>query len=203
MASSSVEAIAGLGAASEMVFESQSLPPGYEVLLEQKAADLFAICDQEDKGFVTKRDMQRLRDELPLGPDQLENVFDALDGDKNGYLTLEEFTLGFEAFLGLSIPSKSQVSGFLPTFSIVDWKAYKVLACNVSTNKDQQIKELVAKDFNQLCTRIGKSKNHWARAEFKENFTPRQQKGRQVPLCLQWQVEAEIRKLIEQRHLKN
>ena len=112
MASSSVEAIAGLGAASEMVFESQSLPPGYEVLLEQKAADLFAICDQEDKGFVTKRDMQRLRDELPLGPDQLENVFDALDGDKNGYLTLEEFTLGFEAFLGLSLPSKSQASVF-------------------------------------------------------------------------------------------
>ena len=113
MASSSVEAIAGLGAASEMVFESQSLPPGYEVLLEQKAADLFAICDQEDKGFVTKRDMQRLRDELPLGPDQLENVFDALDGDKNGYLTLEEFTLGFEAFLGLSLPSKSQASVFI------------------------------------------------------------------------------------------
>ena len=37
---------------------------GFEVLLEQKAADLFAICDQEDKGFVTKRDMQRLRNEV-------------------------------------------------------------------------------------------------------------------------------------------
>ena len=119
MASSSVLATAA-GSTEEMVFESQSLPPGYEVLLEQKAADLFAICDQEDKGFVTKRDMQRLRDELPLGPDQLENVFDALDGDKNGYLTLEEFTLGFEAFLGLSIPSKSQVSGFLSASYTVD-----------------------------------------------------------------------------------
>ena len=121
MASSSV--LTAAGSTEEMVFESQSLPPGYEVLLEQKAADLFAICDQEDKGFVTKRDMQRLRDELPLGPDQLENVFDALDGDKNGYLTLEEFTLGFEAFLGLSIPSKSQVSGFLSASYTVDWKA--------------------------------------------------------------------------------
>ena len=37
---------------------------GFEVLLEQKAADLFAICDQEDKAFVTKRDMQRLRNEV-------------------------------------------------------------------------------------------------------------------------------------------
>ena len=44
---------------------------GLEVLLEQRAADLFAICDQEDKGFVTKRDMQRLRNQLPLTPEQL------------------------------------------------------------------------------------------------------------------------------------
>lgn len=86
------------------MFESIALPPGLEVLLEQKAADLFAICDQEDKGFVTKRDMQRLRDELPLDPDQLENVFDALDQDQNGFLTLEEFAKGFESYLGLEIP---------------------------------------------------------------------------------------------------
>ena len=85
----------------EMVFESKTLPPGFEVLLEQKAADLFAICDQEDKGFVTKRDMQRLKNELPLGPDQLENVFDALDQDANGYLTLDEFTWGFEEHLNI------------------------------------------------------------------------------------------------------
>ena len=94
--------MAGKFLETEMVFESKTLPPGFEVLLEQKAADLFAICDQEDKGFVTKRDMQRLKDELPLGPDQLENVFDALDQDHNGYLTLEEFTNGFEDFLGLT-----------------------------------------------------------------------------------------------------
>ena len=74
---------------------------GLEVLLEQRAADLFAICDQEDKGFVTKRDMQRLRNELPLSPEQLENVFDQLDQDQNSYLTLDEFTQGFEEFLGI------------------------------------------------------------------------------------------------------
>ena len=47
-------------------------------LLSEKACDLFAVCDQEQKGFVTKRDMQRMRHELPLDPDQLEAVFDAL-----------------------------------------------------------------------------------------------------------------------------
>ena len=85
----------------EFVFENKTLPPGFEVLLEQKAADLFAICDQENKGFVTKRDMQRLKNELPLGPDQLENVFDLLDEDASGYLTLDEFTRGFEGYLGI------------------------------------------------------------------------------------------------------
>ena len=72
-----------------------------QILLGEKAADLFRICDQEEKGFVTKRDMQRLRGEIPLDPDQLEAVFDTLDGDENGYLTLEEFTRGFGNFLGL------------------------------------------------------------------------------------------------------
>lgn len=70
-------------------------------LLKEKAADLFSICDQEDKGFVTKRDMQRMKDEMGLAPDQLEAVFDQLDVDKNGFLTLEEFTSGFGQYLGI------------------------------------------------------------------------------------------------------
>ncbi len=74
-------------------------------MMSEKASVLFAICDQEDKGFVTKRDMQRMRAELPLGPEQLEAVFDQLDGDGNGYLTLKEFTEGFGEYLG--IESKS------------------------------------------------------------------------------------------------
>jgi Ras and EF-hand domain-containing protein len=74
-------------------------------MLSEKASGLFAICDQEDKGFVTKRDMQRMRNELPLDPDQLESVFDRLDADQNGYLTLEEFTEGLGDFLGLDTAS--------------------------------------------------------------------------------------------------
>ncbi|KAK3094769.1 hypothetical protein FSP39_005976 [Pinctada imbricata] len=73
-----------------------------EQLASQKAHELFAVCDKEQKGFITKRDMQRLQAELPLDPDQLEAVFDSLDDDKNGYLTLEEFTGGFGMFLGLN-----------------------------------------------------------------------------------------------------
>ena len=76
-------------------------------MLTTKASDLFALCDQEEKGFVTKRDMQRMRSELPLDPDDLEAVFDRLDDDGNGYLTLEEFTEGFGQYMGLA-PEKTK-----------------------------------------------------------------------------------------------
>jgi Ras and EF-hand domain-containing protein len=66
-----------------------------QLLAKQKSHELFAVCDIEEKGFITKRDMQRLQKELGLDPDQLEAVFDSLDDDKNGFLTLEEFTSGF------------------------------------------------------------------------------------------------------------
>lgn len=42
--------------------------------------------------------LQRLHAELPLSLEDLEDVFDALDADGNGYLTPEEFTTGFSKF---------------------------------------------------------------------------------------------------------
>ncbi|UJR30236.1 hypothetical protein I4U23_017774 [Adineta vaga] len=69
-------------------------------LIAAKAEELFNQCDTEQKGFIIKKDMQRLREELGVEPEQLEDVFDSLDNDHNGYLTLEEFTSGFGMFLG-------------------------------------------------------------------------------------------------------
>ncbi|KAI5098068.1 EF-hand calcium-binding domain-containing protein 4B, partial [Silurus meridionalis] len=65
----------------------------------EKSQEFFQICDIEDKGFVTRRDMQRLLEELPLSSEELENVFDTLDTDGNGYLTPEEFSSGFSEFI--------------------------------------------------------------------------------------------------------
>uniref|UniRef100_A0A8C5RU91 Calcium release activated channel regulator 2A n=1 Tax=Laticauda laticaudata TaxID=8630 RepID=A0A8C5RU91_LATLA len=67
-----------------------------------KAHEFFQICDVERKGFIARHDMQRLHGELPLFPEELEKVFDTLDADGNGSLTLEEFTTGFSEFSFLS-----------------------------------------------------------------------------------------------------
>ncbi|PSN52225.1 EF-hand calcium-binding domain-containing protein 4A [Blattella germanica] len=66
-----------------------------EAFLEERAQQLFLLSDQERKGFIVKRDMQRMRAEIPLTPEQLEAVFDSLDVNNNGYLTIEQFLSGF------------------------------------------------------------------------------------------------------------
>ncbi|KAM9815691.1 EF-hand calcium-binding domain-containing protein 4A isoform X2 [Syngnathus typhle] len=65
-----------------------------------KAKQLFALCDKEGKGFITKRDMQRLQMELPLSPEQLESVFDSLDRQCNGFVTPLEFSAGLGELMG-------------------------------------------------------------------------------------------------------
>ena len=69
-----------------------------QIIVDDKAKSMFQICDKEEKGFVTKRDMQRLVGELPLTGEELEEVFDLLDDDGNEFMTLEEFNEGFGKF---------------------------------------------------------------------------------------------------------
>ena len=70
-------------------------------LLHNKANELFKICDEEKKGFIVKKDMQKIKNIVSLTPDVLEDVFDSLDIEKNGYLTLDEFIYRFKDFFGI------------------------------------------------------------------------------------------------------
>ncbi|CAI6349409.1 unnamed protein product [Macrosiphum euphorbiae] len=57
---------------------------------------LFQLGDPEGKGFIVRRDMQKLKDELSMTPEQLEIVFDTLDVEQKGYLTLCQFLEKFK-----------------------------------------------------------------------------------------------------------
>jgi Ca2+-binding EF-hand superfamily protein len=67
------------------------------LLLEKRSIELFNMCDQEGKGFINKKDIQRMHHTEPgcFTPEMLEEVFEALDTDGNGFLTLDEFAFGF------------------------------------------------------------------------------------------------------------
>jgi Ca2+-binding EF-hand superfamily protein len=69
-------------------------------LFYKKANELFKICDEERKGFIIKKDMQKIKSIVNLTPEALEDVFNSLDQEKNGYLTIDQFINRFKDFFG-------------------------------------------------------------------------------------------------------
>lgn len=65
------------------------------LVMKDKARDIFTLCDKDEKGYINKVDMRRLESELMLSAEQLDSVFDDLDTDKTGRLTLDDFITGF------------------------------------------------------------------------------------------------------------
>ena len=84
---------------------------------------------------------------------------------------------------------------------IQDKPTRKVLTVQRSDESNHEIKQWVKDNFQQLCVRIGKSKYHEMKTQFNKDFEPIQQKGRRIPIHLQERVEAELNKLIDQKHI--
>ena len=57
-------------------------------------------------------------------------------------------------------------------------------------------------EFGELFNRHGRVEGHEINAQFKENFVPKQQKGRRIPLQIQNSVEKELQKLMKNGHIE-
>ena len=63
-------------------------------------------------------------------------------------------------------------------------------------------KKQIAFDFPDLVTRIGKSLKHSVKSTFHKEFTPTHRKERRVPINLQPLVNIELKKLLDEKHIK-
>ena len=71
----------------------------------------------------------------------------------------------------------------------------------VNNISSPEFKELNAKIFSELISRIGRSKNHVAKSKSHKNFQPRHQKGWQIPINLQEKANTELKKLLDEKHI--
>ncbi|XP_054633214.1 EF-hand calcium-binding domain-containing protein 4B isoform X2 [Dunckerocampus dactyliophorus] len=123
---------------------------GQNTILE-KTHEFFQVCDIEKKGFITRWDMQRLYGELPLNADELEKVFDTLDSDSNGYLTLDEFSTGFSEFLyGRKISSSESMEDKPPCTKSPEVLYHNQWNESPATSEDEE-----EKHFSMLMESLG------------------------------------------------
>ena len=96
---------------NERLFQSAELDDRTKIgeetrdALTEKIVELFHFCDVENKGYVVKEDLYRLRDELGLEFSDIDHAFEQLDTNKDSYLSMDEFTTGFGLFIGVERPN--------------------------------------------------------------------------------------------------
>ena len=64
-----------------------------------------------------------------------------------------------------------------------------------------EFNEQIAKTFPEFILRIGSSKRNLAKSTFHNDFQPRHQKGRRIPIYLQEKFNIELNQLLDEKHI--
>jgi len=92
------------------IVKNIKLSPDYDIISQltaglaanwAKLSTLFGHWDKNQSGTLSRKEMRRAVVELGLSPDSkaIDAMFDGMDVDKNGEVTLEEFTIAIRASL--------------------------------------------------------------------------------------------------------
>ncbi|GAB6028514.1 EF-hand calcium-binding domain-containing protein 4B, variant 2 [Chamberlinius hualienensis] len=105
------------------------------------ATELFLLCDKENKGYVTSVDLKLICDDVNLSEQQIEDVFQQLDEDKDGYVTATEFEAGFEKFLEDILA---------PVKNVEDSKSEEI--CNADCEIESKLKRMTLSKCQEQST---------------------------------------------------
>ena len=183
------------------------------VKLRTNTTELFAIADSgSPMSFLNEKTAQRLQQNNTsaifkiIPPEDTARNLSCYNGEyiqPRGRLIVTKVQT---ALFIIVDNQKANILGrnLLPRIGIKliqDKPTQKVLTVQRSDKSNHEIKPWFKDNFQQLCVRIGKSKHHVMKTQFNKDFEPRQQKGRRIPIHLQERVEAELNKLIDQKHI--
>ncbi|MFH4976474.1 hypothetical protein AB6A40_003183 [Gnathostoma spinigerum] len=69
-------------------------------LLEERAKELFHLCDKSCKGFIVEADLDNIKDEIPeQSAVELQKFFDNSDGSPSNFVTESQFISGIKPLL--------------------------------------------------------------------------------------------------------
>ena len=119
-------------------------------------------------------------------------------------ITSNGWTCEFAIFTVVADGLKSLISrDVLDQLGLAVTQSTSQKCSRVNVISSPEIKQQIAKTLPKLISRTLRSKNHVAKSKIHKDFQPTHQKGRRIPINLQEKVKNELKKMLDEKHIKN